>query len=159
MAATALISGSLPTASPTSAVVTSTKASTPGNLTETIESRNHSLDKQTKIGIGIAIPVAVTALLLLLVPLWRRSRKTKESNGLKEEHAIPEDNQPYLQQKAELEAEEKERHELEAEEKRYEMDGETRIHEISDESSHSWPSSYVMQELRGEEHSRELEVP
>ena len=159
MVATALINGSLPTGSPTSAVVTSTEASIPGNLTETIESRDHSLDKQAKIGIGVAIPVAVTALVLLIVLLWRRSRKIKESDGLKEENAVPEDNQPYLQQKAELEAEEKRKNELEAEEKRYELDGETRIHEMSDEGSHGLPYPNVMQELRGEEHSRELEVP
>ena len=90
--------------------------------------------------------------------MWLRSRKIKEKTALRERETVPEDNQPYFQQKAELEAEEKRKHELEAEERRYELDGESRIHEISDESSHGLPSFYVRQELRGEEHSRELEV-
>lgn len=72
---------------------------------------------------------------------------------------LSKESQTYLQQKAELEAEQKRKSELEAEERRYELDGESRIHEIPDESSHGLSSSHLRQELRGEEHSRELEVP
>ena len=143
--------------------MTSTKVyvpgSSPGNPTETLVagSSHHRLDEHAKIGIGIAISVVVMVSLLASF-LWLRYRKIKETNALREKQMVPEDSQPYLQQKAELEAEEKRKHELEAEERRYELDGERMIHEMSDESSHGLPSSYLRQELRGEEHSRELEV-
>lgn len=140
---------------------TSTESLIPstGNPTEasTSTSRYHHLDEQAIIGIGIAIPVIVIALLLLALLLWRRSRKIKKANVTEVQHPISEDKQPYLQQKAELEAEEKRKHELEAEERRYELDGESRIHEIS-ESSHGLPPFSVRQELRGEDHSRELDT-
>ena len=95
---------------------------------------------------------------MLAIFLWLRSRKIKGKNALRERHTVLEDNEPYFQQKAELEAEEKRKHELEVKERRYELDGESRIHEMSDESSHGLPSFHVRQELRGEEHLRELEV-
>ena len=83
---------------------------------------------------------------------------------------MSEETQPYLQQKAELEAEEKRRIELEAVEVRYEMDGgddrkempapgsDVRT-EIDTTTRPSMPSLRETQELRGEEFSRELEVP
>ena len=55
--------------------------------------------------------------------------------------------QMYFQQKAELD-DEQQRHEMEAVEVRYEMEGESGIHEIR----HSG-----RQELRGEDHSKELD--
>ena len=65
--------------------------------------------------------------------------------------------QPYLQQKAELEAEENRKHELEAEERKYEMGTAGERYELSAEEGQRKPS--CRQELRGEEYSRELEVP
>ena len=142
-------------------VATSTGAPSPGNSTEkpVPDSRHHGLDERAKIGIGTTIPVVVTALLLLALLLWRRSRKIKETNVPKAEHMVLEDNQPYLQQKPELDAQEKRKYELDAEERRYELDGGSRVQEISDRIDNASPSSYVLQELRGEEHSRELGVP
>lgn len=71
-----------------------------------------------------------------------------------------ETSQPYLQRKAELEAEEKRKHELEAEERRYELEEDRKIHEKSVErDSQGIASLQVRQELRGEEHSKELEAP
>lgn len=158
-----LLTDSLPSAKATSVQSLNSSIGAPiaGNSTEAPvpASRSHRLDEQAKIGIGIAVPVFVITLLLLALQLWRRYRKAKKANAPKEEHMIPEDNQPYLQQKAELEAEEKRKHELHAEERRYELDGESRIHEIPEESSHGMQSLHMRQELRGEEHSRELEVP
>ena len=159
-ALTALTNNSLSTPLP-SASSNSTEAPIPRNSTEVpvAGSHYHSLDEQAKIGIGVAIPIAATALLLLALLLWHRSRKIKKAKAREAEHMVPEENQPYLQQKAELEAEEKRKHELEAEERRYELDGESRIHEIADETSHGLQSPHVRQELKGEEHSGELEVP
>lgn len=79
-----------------------------------------------------------------------------------------EDAQPYLQQKAELEAAEKRRIELEAAEVRYEMDGEDDRHEmpgidvdneIDTVARPETSSLKTKHELRGEEFSKELEVP
>ena len=67
------------------------------------------------------------------------------------------ESQPYLQQKAELEAEENRKHELEAEERKYEIGSDGNRYELSAEEGQM--ESRRRQELRGEEHSRELEVP
>ena len=144
---------------PPSATASSTEASISRNSTETTSPiSNHNLDEQAKIGIGVTVPVVVTALILLAIPFWRRSRRNKKRNAPKGHQIPPEDTQPYLQQKAELEAEEKRKYELALNERRYELDGETRIHEISDGNGKGFPTSHMRQELRGEEHSRELEV-
>ncbi len=77
--------------------------------------------------------------------------------------------QPYLQQKAELEAEERRKFELEAREKRYELDADDIVHEAEGYNNRHEISTERMtpmilslltrQELRGEEHSRELGSP
>lgn len=148
------------TSLPPSATATSTKVPIPRVSTETSVARpsHHRLDEHTKVGIGIVISVVVIALFLLAVFLSLRSYKIRKTKTLEEKHTAPEDSQPYLQQKAELEAEEIRKHELEVGEIRHELDGKSRIHEISDESGHGLPSVYERQELRGEEISRELEV-
>lgn len=156
----ALVNGSLPTGTLPSANSTSTGAPISGNSTvkPVPGSRHETLDEQAKIGIGIAIPFVVGALLLLALLLWRRYRKNKGANAATAEHVESEGVQPYLQQKPELEAEEKRKQELDAEERRYELNGESEIHEMSDTSNIALPASRVLQELRGEEHARELGV-
>lgn len=148
------------TSSPPSTTATSTKEYISEVSTETPVAgpAHHRLEKPAKVGIGIAIPVIVTALFLLAVFLSLRSNKIKKTKTLRRRRTILEDSQPYLQQKAELEAEEMRKHELEVGEMRHELDGESRIQELSDDSSHGLPSVYQRQELRGEEHSRELDV-
>lgn len=150
----------LPTGTLPSANSTSTGAPTSGNSTvkPVPGSRHETLDERAKIGIGIAIPFVVGALLLLALLLWRRYRKNKRANAATAEHVESEGVQPYLQQKPELEAEEKRKQELDAEERRYELNGESEIHEMSDTSNNGLPASRVLQELRGEEHARELGV-
>ena len=75
-----------------------------------------------KAATGVVIPVvAIISLVLGILFYLRRRRKRSESG--KDTHGSEEETQPYLQQKAELEAEEKRRLELEAVEVRYEMDG------------------------------------
>ncbi len=69
--------------------------------------------------------------------------------------------QLYVDQKAELEDEERRKHELDASGITYEMEGEDRIFEIpggGDTGDRSAQSDRP-QELRGAEHSKELEVP
>ena len=60
------------------------------------------------------------------------------------------DDQPYLQQKGELEADERRKHELEGAEIVHELEGADRVHELSN------TERKTRQELRGEEFSQEL---
>ena len=94
----------------------------------------------------------------------KRNHSGKDTNGSEEE------TQPYLQQKAELEAEEKRRLELEAVEVRYEMDGRDHRNEMPEQGNGvgneidtierpALSSLRERHELRGEEHSKELEAP
>ncbi len=170
MAATAIVHGSIVTGSIPLSIANSTAASiasagdsipptkTPILSTEAPSpkspSRHGRLDEQARIGIGVTISVVVVALFLLALLLWRRSQKAKKANAPKAEQTTSVAAQPYLQPKAELEVEGKEKHELVADE----LGEASRIHEMLEESSHGL-SVNTRQELRGEEHSRELEVP
>ena len=64
----------------------------------------------------------------------------------------------YFQNKAELEDESNRRHELSAEERRYEIGTEGAIHEMSANDEREGKVQR-MQEPRGEEHLQELEAP
>ena len=81
----------------------------------------------------------------------------EEDATSKKEGSQHEDQQPYLQQKAELEAEEKRKYELEARERRYEIGVEGERYELPVEGQDMMIRT--RQELRGEEHSTELGVP
>ena len=106
--------------------------------------------------------------MLGIIYLRRRRRKQSQSdNGLAD---LSEENQPYLQQKAELEVKENRRLELEAVEVRYEMDGGDDIKEMSawgnevrneiDTLARPQMLSLIERhELRGEDYSKELEAP
>ena len=69
--------------------------------------------------------------------------------------------QLYVDQKAELEDEERRKHELDASGITYEMEGEDRIFEMPGDGEMGIRSgqSNRTQELRGADHSKELEVP
>ena len=97
-----LINGLLPRGSLLSENSSSIKASISGSSTviPIPASRHQNLDKQAKIGVGIAIPVAIGALVLLALLLWRRYRKNKGANTTTAEHKETEGVQPYLQQKS-----------------------------------------------------------
>lgn len=123
-----------------------------------ITSSPHGLDKREKIGIGLAIPIAAILSVLIGIASWRRIQKRRTGTPIDEAATLaPDHTQPYLQQKAELEAEERRQYELHAQETRYEMAGEPAIQEISSDEGVRRLSR--LQELRGEEHSKELEVP
>ncbi len=117
---------------------------------------SHGLNKQDEIAVGLVVPVAVIASLLVTLISWRRyrTRRQAETNN---NTKLPEDAQPYLQQKPELGAEERRTYEREAQEVRYEMQGEDTIHELGPEGDIHRISR--RQELQGPEHSKELEVP
>ena len=127
------------------------------------------LDEPERIGIGVAVSFATLILISLVAFIWRKQRLrsaaiTAEKQGDTEKRregtsASEGDNQPYLQQKAELEAEERQRHELEARQKIYELDGQTCINEIpAGTHEHRLAIMRSRQELRGGEHSQELDT-
>ena len=119
--------------------------------------------KYLKVAYAVAIPVALLGLVLLLFLLYKRRKaqktlKEEEEDSSSQDKGPPhEETQPYLQKKAELEAEEKRKHELEAREMRYEMGTEGERYELPAGERDSMKRT--RQELRGEEHSTELEVP
>ena len=79
---------------------------------------------------------------------WKSQKKSKEEDASSQNKGPPhEDTRPYLQQKAELEAEEKRKHELEALERRYELPA-------GEQDS----MNQTRKELRGEEHSAKLGI-
>ena len=100
--------------------------------------------------------------------LRRRRKQNKSRKDTNNSADASGETQPYLQQKAELEAEEKRRLELEAVEVRYEMDGADNItempgndirNEIDTAAEPEMSSLRKKHELRGEEFSKELEAP
>ena len=97
------------------------------------------LPTHTKVAIGVAILVLVLALLLTVSFLYHRRRKNQRSANANANAATSQDgdpkerSQPFLQQKAELEAKENRKHELEAVERKHEMGTEGERHELSAE--------------------------
>lgn len=88
----------------------------------------------------------------------RRRRRRKEEvatgpQGVTMTDGEGEDPQLYFQQKTELDDEQR-RHEMDAAEIRYEMEGEDGIHEMPAEERERHCGR---QEVRGEEHPRELD--
>ena len=134
-----------------SAESTSSSVSSPQNGTG-----KTGLDSQAKVGIGVGISVAVVIVSVFAGRkcLQYRSRKLKYRAG--ENGAPSEEHQPYLQQKGELEAAEKRKYELQAEERRYELE-ENEIFEMPAKEERSGISGLRRQELRGEEHCKELD--
>lgn len=96
----------------------------------------------------------------------RRQKRSQSGKDPNVSADSSEETQPYLQQKAGLEAEENRRLELEAVEVRYEVNGEDNMQEMPGEDArneidtmrHGMPSLGERQELRGEECPKELEA-
>ena len=82
--------------------------------------------------IGVIVPIVVTAIVLLGLWAWRKYHR--RSPSILVEQTPPEERQPYLQQKAELEDEARRRHELDGQERRCEIDG-NEIHELPERCS------------------------
>lgn len=119
----------------------------------------------TAVGSGLFV-----ALIIIGTLAWRKFRKRKiaaATDAIDEgPSSSSEDTQPYLQQKSELDAEEARKHELHAEEQRHELAGSTifemqdgdQSHEILTQDRIATASLRATHELRGEEHSKELEA-
>lgn len=113
--------------------------------------------------------ISITSLSFITIYLWRKRRRSQSFRSKNEIPESSDDTQPYLQQKAELDSEERRQLELDGQELRYEMDGAEGRYEIQrSDVSHEVPverrrhgllSLGQIHELRGEEHSKELEGP
>ena len=82
-------------------------------------------------------------------------RKRKRQIQAEKQGASSEEHHPYFGHNGELEAEERMKHELQAKERRYELD-ENGIKELPTKEKDDRFSNSRMQELRGEEHCGEL---
>lgn len=146
-----------------SAVVTSTgKSSTdPSSPTSSnapaASGPKTSLSVGAKIALGVVVSVFLSTVSALAIRWILRHRKRKLENRSNEAGTLSDEGQPYLQQKGELEAEEKRKYELQAEERRYELADDNQTHEMAATDSPHEMSTQRTQELRGEEHSQELD--
>lgn len=132
--------------------------------TEAVDSQTSSTGTPKKENLitglvfGFVTPIPVVALGLYYVCITRRRPPRKQQitpakpSG-KKPHVEEDSAQLYLQRKAELDDEQR-RHEMEVVEIRCEMDGENEIHEMPAEAR---GRHFGRQELRGKEHSVEME--
>ena len=114
------------------------------------------LSPSTKIGIGIGGSIAGTIILFLGLRDFLRYHKRKNGDQAEKQEATSGEQQPYFMQKGELEAEERQRHELEAAERRYELE-ENIVNEMPTLEMDNDRSANRRQELRGEEHCKEID--
>ena len=121
-----------------------------------------------KAGVGIAVPLFILALLVLGLYLWHRRRKGTfgflESENSANGGPEASNRQPYLQHKAELEDEARRKHELETQERGFELEHDSRASEMLDQmfdttKTEPSPSQQIHHELSGEEHAMELGPP
>ena len=111
--------------------------------------------------VSVVVPIVGLILLLLCFLGIRRHRKKRRQLVLMSQPNTTVDTQLYVDRKAELEDEERRKYELDATGKTYEMEGEDRILEMSSggDTEMRLASFRETHELRGVEHSQELEVP
>lgn len=125
-------------------------------------SRSVERAKSTRtIIISVIVPTTALVIPLLCFILLRKYRKRRSQVSSTTSPGTTSDVQLYVDQKAELEDEERRRHELDASGIAYEMEGEDRIFEMPGDGDTEirTAQSDRTQELRGAEHSKELEVP
>ncbi|KAL9626036.1 MAG: hypothetical protein Q9204_007634, partial [Flavoplaca sp. TL-2023a] len=91
--------------------------------------------RQKKIALGVGISVGSVLIALCLVLLLKRYRRNKRSKIISSDDKDPsapkeEGQPPYLQPKGELDAHGNSKFELSAEQRQYELEGDTEIHEM-----------------------------
>ena len=111
--------------------------------------------------VSVIVTTAGLIILLLCFVTIRRYRKERSQATLVKQPDMTSDTQLYVDQKAELEDEERRKYELSSTGIMYEMEGEDRIFEMpSDAGTQTKIASLQgIHEMRGAEHSKELEVP
>ena len=109
---------------------------------------------------SVVLPIVGLMIVLLYFVDIRRYRKQRSQATSTNQPDMTSNKQLYVDQKAELEDEERRKHELDADGIAYEMEGEDTFFEMSGDGYKETRSvSNRTQELRGMEHSTELEVP
>ena len=111
--------------------------------------------------VSVVVPTVGLILLLLCFLGIRRHRGKRSQLVLMSQPNTTSDTQLYVDRKAELENEERRKYELDATGKTYEMEGEDKISEMPSggDAEMRLASFRETHELRGVEHSQELEVP
>ena len=112
------------------------------------------------IVLSVVLPTAGIMILLSCFVIIRRYRKKRSQAAPTNHPETISNTQLYVDQKAELEADERRRHELESGRIMHEMDGEDTVFEMPDDSNSRMQlaSSHRTHELRGPDHSQELEA-
>ena len=118
-----------------------------------------------KLAHAIGGPILLVILLALGMYLRQRCRRTVEAMIMRRTNSLPEaereadarSRQAYLQQKAELRDEESRLYELAAKDKSPETGADDQSYELP--GSERSEETKTLQELKGEEHSKELEAP
>ncbi|KAL9628382.1 MAG: hypothetical protein Q9164_007298 [Protoblastenia rupestris] len=152
--------GAVPVRMPTSiSPTTFPPSSTPSTAEPHSTDKRPAFQGSGKIGIGIGVPTILILFCLLVLCFWRSFYKKHVALGqTANAFSVAKDGQPYLQQKAELEDEARRKHELEAQAKMYELNGDDTLHESSAVvGEHALSKgTEARQELKGEEHAQEL---
>ncbi|KAL8748513.1 MAG: hypothetical protein Q9184_007251 [Pyrenodesmia sp. 2 TL-2023] len=119
--------------------------------------RGPGLQIRTRIALGVTIPCAtilLSALTLLAIIRYRKRRRQTQPTSPKP--TTPAEDQPYFQQKGELDAEESTKYELDAEQKEHELEGDNEIRELPTNAKACERIGLDRYELRGEEHCEEM---
>ncbi len=104
---------------------------TPILPSRTFDGPSSGINTGAKVAIGAFIPViGIASLSFVTIYLWRKRRRAQSTKSNKNTSDSLDDTQPYLQQKAELDSEERRQLELDAQELRYEMDGAVEMYEL-----------------------------
>ena len=108
--------------------------------------------------VSVIVTTAGLMILLLCFVAIRRYRRKRSQATLVKQPDMTSDTQLYVDQKAELEDEDRRKHDLSSTGIMYEMEGEDRIFEMPSDAG-TKPKIAGIHEMRGAEHSKELEVP
>ena len=149
------------TAAPSIAPVgSSSPAASTATLTASSTSEHQGHHARTII-LSVVLPTTGLMILLLCFIIIRSYRKKRSHDAFSVHPKASSDTQLYFDQKAELEDEEPRRHELEAGGKVHEVGGQDTIFEMpgNNNSRMQLASSHRTHELRGPDHTQELEVP
>lgn len=110
--------------------------------------------------VSTIVPIFGLVLLVLCFILLRRYPKKRNQAVVLNQPNMTSNTQLYVDRKAELENEERRRHEMDTEIPRYEVEGEGRVLEMPCDRDPGTvlPSLREIHEMRGAEHSQELEI-
>ena len=104
--------------------------------------------KNVRVAVGVTVPIGSVAALVLGIFFWRNYQRRCHSESGSQSPRNPDDSMAFPQQKEELEAEQR----------RHEMHEDVRLELETRETRPELHGGRRWQELRSQEHSRELEA-